>query len=149
MEKKVIRMHAELTKHGLVALWENGGGMTNTGQAQIIAKSDGTMPTAVYMPRSGHLSCGNHALIPVQPYFYLIQTYRSREEIEHHVYKISRVSKIGEPHVELTLINKFDRGEWDTPLEAFLVNAVNAAEDKVKSYHCRMACYARSNLGEK
>ena len=33
---------------------------------------------------------------------YLIQTYRSREEIEHHVYKISRVSKIGEP---ITLFN--------------------------------------------
>lgn len=139
----VIRLHAELTKHGLVALWEQGGGMTHTGYAEIIATEKGEIPTAVYMPRSGHLSCGKHALIPVRPYFYLIKTNRSRGEIEHSIYKITRVSKIGDPHVELTLVNKFDRGEWDSPLEDFLVDAVNAAEDKVNSYHCRAAIYAK------
>ncbi|MBP5215789.1 MAG: hypothetical protein J6039_04450 [Alphaproteobacteria bacterium] len=144
MEKEVIRMHAELTKHGLVALWESGGGMTHTGNAQIIVKPDGEKPLAVYIPHKGQLSCGNHALIPVQPYWYLISTTRWRDEIEHKVYKIARISKIGDPHVELTLINKFDKGEWDTPPESFLEKAIQTAEDKCKIYHCRSAVYVRT-----
>ncbi len=137
---------APLTKSGLVSVWEEGGGATNTGDATIICKADGTKPTATYIRRGGHLSCAEHALVPVQPGYYLIKSYHHRGDFIHEVYRITRAFKEGEGEqakgkIEVILVNKYDQGEWDHPLPENLINAVNTAEDKAKCYHCREAMY--------
>jgi len=137
---------APLTKSGLVSVWEEGGGATNTGDATIICKADGTKPTATYIRRGGHLSCAEHALVPVHPGYYLIKSYHHRGDFIHEVYRITRAFKEGEGEqakgkIEVILVNKYDQGKWDHPLPENLINAVNTAEDKAKCYHCREAMY--------
>jgi hypothetical protein len=56
----------ETTKSGLTALWEEGGGKSNTGKARVICDEKGQPKKAVYVKRRGELSCGQHALIPVE-----------------------------------------------------------------------------------
>ena len=55
----------EFSKTGLPCMWESGGGATNTGGAKIICSANGLPKKAIYIPRGGHLSNGEHALIPV------------------------------------------------------------------------------------
>lgn len=145
---------APLTKSGLVSVWEEGGGATNTGDATIICKADGTKPTATYIRRGGHLSCAEHALVPVHPGYYLIKSYHHRGDFIHEVYRITRAFKEGEGEqakgkIEVILVNKYDQGEWDHPLPENLINAVNTAEDKAKCYHCREAMYVTEKEKEK
>mgnify|MGYP006916026589 CR=1 FL=1 len=137
---------ANLTKSGLVSVWEAGGGATNTGDATIICKADGSKPTATYIRRSGHLAGAEHALVPVHPGYYLIKSYHHRKDFIHEVYRIIRAYKEGEGKeakgkIEVILVNKYEQGEWSRPLPESLINAVNAAEDKATNYHCREAVY--------
>ncbi len=134
------------TKRGFVAVWECGGGATNTGDATIIAKPNGEKPTACYIRQSGHLSCGDHALIPVHPGYYVVKTWHHRRDFTHRVYRIIRTFTEGEGDekqgkIEVVLVNEFSRGEWDTPLAEILQAAIDAAEDKATCYHCRSAHY--------
>jgi len=57
------KIKIEKTKKGYPALWEQGGGYTNTGEAQIIASSTGGPKKPVYIRRAGSLANGQHALI--------------------------------------------------------------------------------------
>ncbi len=142
---KSMIMNANLTKRGLVSMWESGGGMCNTGNAVIIAKSDGAKATAVYIRRRGQLSCDDHALIPVHPGYFIIKSYHHHRDFQHEIFQVIRVFTEGEGEnkkgfVEVALINSFDEGEWDAPL-GNLEDAVAAAEAKATDYHCRSAYY--------
>lgn len=53
-----MNIELTITKKGLPALWESGGGATNTGSATIIAGPNGEKLVPIYVRRSGHLSCG-------------------------------------------------------------------------------------------
>ena len=134
-------INADLTKRGLISLWECGGGYCNTGKATIIAKPDGTMPTAVYVRRRGQLACEEHALVPVHPCYYIIDSYHHRGDFSHEIWKVERTFIEGEKaYIEVSKVNSFDEGEWDAPL-GNLEKAVAAAESKATSYHCRSAVY--------
>lgn len=133
---------AETTKSGLVSLWEKGGGYSNTGDAQIICRPDGGKPTAVYICRRGQLAGAEHALVPVQKGYFLIVSSHHRGDFNHKIYKVLRTfSEDNRKKVELSLVNSFDRGEWDTPLPEELKAAVDAAEAKASTYHCRYPLY--------
>ena len=128
-------------------MWEAGGGCCNTGDATILAKPDGTMPTAVYVRQRGHLSCGEHALVPLQKGYYIVCSNHHRGDFEHRIYKVLRTFSEGENkkgRIEAVLVNKFDQGEWDTPLDPKLEAAVAAAEEKATNYHCREAVYVKT-----
>jgi len=140
-------MNTELTKRGYISLWECGGGCCNTGNSVIIARSDGSKPTAVYVRRRGQLSCDNHALIPVHPGYFIIKSYHHRGDFEHEIFQVIRVFTEGEGEAkrgkaEVVRINSFDEGEWDAPLAENLEAAVAAAENKATDYHCRSVYYA-------
>lgn len=138
----------ETTKRGIPALWESGGGLTSGGSATVIAKRDGSKPRAVYMPRGGHLACGNHALIPVHEGYYIVHAgvshgTRSSATIERIV-SVSVKDVDGEKWeatAETETINSFSRGEWDKPLDEKFAPAVGAAFQKAGTYHCRGAYY--------
>ena len=134
---------AELTKRGLVSLWERGGGYSNTGEATIVCKENGEKPYAIYIRRRGHLSNGSHALIPVKEGFYMIESSQHRGDFIHRIYQILRTFiEDNIAKIELRQVNQYDQGEWDEDLPEFLAKAVEAAEAKANCYHCRDPFYA-------
>ena len=142
----------ERTKKGLPALWEQGGGYSNTGEAQIIANPDGSPKTPVYIRRRGELANREHALFVVHEGDTVIQSSHHREDFHHKVY---RIVAIRGDEAELELVAEFSHGQWDTgplgqKLEADLARmaagepptmelsvAVQMAEGKATDYHCR------------
>lgn len=86
MEKE--RIIVEVTKKGYPALWENGGGYTNTGESTIIADSNGKPKKPVYIRRRGHLANSDHALIIVEVGDYIVQANHHRKDFGINIYKI-------------------------------------------------------------
>ena len=143
MNNSTTLMNADVTKSGFVSLWEQGGSRRNTGEAIIVAKPDGTMPTAVYIPKGGHLFNGQHALIPVHPGYWVIKTSHYRQDFSHEIYEVvCGFVENNVPKVELRKINEFSRGEWNVPVKIYFKAAIEAAEKKATDYHCRSAYFA-------
>lgn len=138
----------DTTKRGFAAMWESGGGMTSGGSATIITGKNGEPRRPVYMPRGGHLACGNHALITVHEGFYIVHAGVSRGTRSSA--SISRIVSVSvkdidgekwEAKAETEEVNNFSKGEWDKPLDEKFAPAVEAAFRKAGSYHCRGAYY--------
>ena len=150
------KIKIERTKKGFPALWECGGGYTNTGEATIIAGPNGEKKTPLYIRRRGPLACAHHALFVVREGDIVIESSHHRGDFHHQVY---RIIGIRADEAELELIAEFSRGKWDTSplgqqLEADLARmtageppimelsvAVQMAEGKATAYHCRSAYY--------
>jgi len=138
----------DTTKRGFAAMWESGGGLTSGGSAIIITGKNGEARRPVYMPRGGHLACGNHALITVHEGFYIVHAGVSRGTRSSA--SISRIVSVSvkdisgekwEAKAEVEEVNTFSKGEWDKPLDEKFAPAVEAAFHKAGSYHCRSAYY--------
>lgn len=82
-------MKIERTKKGFPALWECGGGYTNTGEATIIASSNGAPKKPVYVRRRGHLANGQHALFILEKGDYIIECNHHRRDFNIYVHKIT------------------------------------------------------------
>ena len=133
--KKVL---IERTKKGYPALWECGGGYTNTGEAVIIANIDGQPKKAIYVRRRGHLANSEHALIPIEVGDYIVKADHHREDFEIQIFRILGFeAKEEETYAAVEQINCFSKNEWDAELPAFLEAAVQAAMEKATCYHCR------------
>ncbi len=158
------KLNIERTKKGLPALWESGGGYSNTGKATIIAGPNGEKKAPVYIRQRGPLACANHALFVVHEGDTVIQSSHHRGDFHHEVYRL--VAIVGD-EAELELIAEFSRGQWDTgslgqKLEADLAGmtagepptmelsiAVQMAEAKATAYHCRKVYYCREPIPAK
>ena len=125
----------EKTKKGFPAMWEAGGGYTNTGYAVIIANADGSKKRPVYIRRRGPLACENHALCVVKPGDIVVEASHHRRDFEIRIW---RIDQILEEEAQFTLVNEYSQGEWEADLPAFLEAAVQAAMKKATCYHCRM-----------
>lgn len=134
------RIRIEKTKSGYPALWENGGGATNTGECTIIADANGRRKQAIYVKRAGHLSNGNHALIIVEAEDIIIKSYHKRKDFWIRIYRIKGFD--GECAIT-ELVYEFSDGEWNESLPAYLQSAVTAAMEKATCYHCREPHYIR------
>jgi len=130
----------ERTKKGLPAMWESGGGYTNTGRAVIIADADGSKKKPVYIRLRGSLACENHALFVVKPGDIVVEANHHRRDFEIRIW---RIDQIQEEEARLTLIHEYSRGEWDSDLDKNLQAAVEAAMKKATCYHCRGPHYVR------
>jgi len=155
--KKVL---IERTKKGFPALWECGGGYTNTGEATIIASPSGGPKKPVYIRRRGPLTNGEHALIPIEVGDYIVEADHHRKDFYISVMKIVEIE---EKYASLESFALFNEGEWDNKdiervfaaWEAgdlksiddiddeiyFLCRAILAAEEKATCYHCREPHY--------
>lgn len=131
MEKQI---KIEKTKKNLPALWERGGGYTNTGEAVIIANGDGTAKRPIYIRRRGPLACENHALFVVKPGDIVVEASHHRRDFEIRVWCIDQILN---EEAQLNLLHEFSLGEWDAELPAYLEAAVQAAMYKATCYHCR------------
>jgi hypothetical protein len=142
----IKKIKVEISKRGLSCLWEEGGGFTNTGRAIIIANGKGQSKKPIYVRRSGHLACSEHALIPVLVGDYIIQTSHHRYDFTVSVHRIEGFREEGgNRFADISLVNRFDQGEWDADLPDFLVEAVVAAKNKATCYHCRSPHFVRES----
>jgi len=87
-----MNIELTITKKGLPALWESGGGATNTGSATIIAGPNGEKLVPIYVRRSGHLSCGQHALFVIREGHFVIMASHWRRDFTIKVYQIVEIN---------------------------------------------------------
>ncbi len=156
MNTKKIKI--EKTKKGYPALWESGGGYTNTGKATIVTGPNGEKKAPIYTRQRGQLACAHHALFIVHEGDVIIRSSHHRGDFHHEVYQIVAIR---DDEAELKLLAEFCRGQWDADqlgqkLEADLARmtageapamglsiAVQAAECKATCYHCRSPHYVK------
>jgi hypothetical protein len=133
-----IKIAVESTKKGYPAYWEAGGGYKNTGDATIVAGRDGQPKRATYIRRRGSLANAPHALIVLEVGDHIVEAHHHREDFTIEIFKaLDFEEKDGEMFAVVELVNRFDRGEWDTEFPMFLKAAVEAAVEKATCYHCR------------
>ena len=133
-----MRIAIEHTKKGFPALWESGGGYRNTGDATIVAGKSGQPKRATYIRRRGELANAPHALIVLEVGDHIVEAHHHREDFTVEIFKVLGFEEEdGEMFALVELVNRFDRGEWDAELPAFLTDAVEASVNKALCYHCR------------
>ena len=132
--EKTIRI--ELSKRGLPCIWEEGGAGSNTGSCTLIGDRNCNPKKPIYVATGGHLSNGNHALIPVKVNDIVVECSQWRKDYTINIYKIIGFN-FEEQKAILKLINLFDRNEWDFYLLQKYVDIVETAKSKAISYHCR------------
>lgn len=140
-----ISVDVSKTKSGLPCIWECGGGMTSTGRAQVICKSDGGKKTALAL---SHRSLEGHALFVLNEGDLIIKVFRSREGLKIIVAKVNldrisedRWSDYGKIYrdVRFDVIMTYSDGEWDKEPSQGLEEAIKSAVEKSRDYHCRSA----------
>ena len=132
-------MYIERTKSGQPALWECGGGASNTGHSVIICNGNGTKKRPIYVAERGHLSKGNHALFVVKVGDVVIQADHNRHG---ESCSIDRITAINGNEATFENITAFEDDEWLADLDVRFNDAVHAAFRKMHDYHCRSVYYA-------
>jgi hypothetical protein len=87
----MFKITLDKTKKGHPAIWEYGGGMSNTGDACIVAGPAGEALCPIYVRRRGHLSCGKHALFLARAGQHIVCANHHRGEFEISVYQITEI----------------------------------------------------------
>lgn len=138
MLKNTVKIQIQRTKQGLPALWESGGGYTQTGDAIVIAGPNGEKKAPYYIRQRGHLACDRHALLLIHEGDIIIEAEHHHKDFEIRVWRIVQI--IGE-EAWLNLMYEFSWGEWDTEPPEYLQPAIEAAMKKATCYHCREPHY--------
>lgn len=133
----MVTVAPSITQKGFPALWECGGGYSNTGNAQLIAAPDGSPLRPVYVRLRGNLACGEHGLFIIEPGTIVVNAEHHRSDFR---IKVSRVIDAFQGLLEV--FHQFDQGEWDTDIPECLVPVVDAAKRKATTYHCRQLVWA-------
>jgi len=133
-----IKIKIEKTKKGFPAFWEAGGGRTNTGEATIIASSNGGPKKPIYIRHRGSLANAEHALFILEVGDYIIFANHHREDFEIEIFEVVGFE---EETAVTKRVNYFSDGEWDAELPAYLEQAVHTAMFKATCYHCREPHY--------
>ena len=132
-------MKCTRSKTGLPIIAENGGGSTNTGRATIICSEDGTRLTPVFIPRG--YSNGDHALfVAYAGKTIVVDACHSRAG---EWVTVSQVARIGtnddQDEIVLQVVGEYENGDGTIP-DVFS-DAVEAALNKARCYHCREPHY--------
>ena len=132
--EKTIRI--ELSKRGLPCIWEEGGAGSNTGSCTLIGDKNCKPKKPIYVATRGHLSNGNHALIPVKVNDIVVECSQWRGEFTLNIYRIILLN-LEEKEATLKLVNSFDNNEWEFDLLQQYCDIVETAKRKARTYHCR------------
>ena len=132
------------TKKDYPALWEEGGGMSNTGHARIIADREGCRKKPVYIRTGGHLALGEHALFIIEEGDIVIDVRRHHDDYDITIKQIRKIRNDGEKLVaEMEILATFSEYEWDNDeIAKRYHDAINVAKEKSRCYHCRSPHYA-------
>lgn len=139
-------LKVERSRRGLPVMWEQGGGLSKTGDSQIIAGPHGEALRPLYIKTGGHLACCPHALFVVSKGMFAVTACHHRGDFEITVSrltgKFAAPDEYGRGEAEAEVVASYKRAEWDGPLaeeaaSGFLRDAVGAATEKARCYHCR------------
>ena len=144
----ITTVNIELSKRGLPCLWEEGGAGSNTGSCTIIGDMNCRPKKPIYVATRGHLSNGDHALIPVRTNDIIVKCSQWRYDYTINIYKIVSFN-LEEKEATLEPINSFDKGEWDFDLPKKYIDIVETAKNKATSYHCRTPYFIKEEKNEK
>ena len=135
----------ERTKKGYPALWEQGGGSTNTGEAQVITGPNGERLKPIYIKTKGHRANGQHALFVIQPGYHVIRVgYWNKQSPPYSIaiYQITELQEFVEnPDSNEKKLLAIAKQLENVP--QFLQLAIEAAMGKARCYHCRTPHYAK------
>ena len=132
-----VSVDVQLSKTGIVCLYESGGGMSSTGEATIICNKDYTEKKAIHIFKKGDLACKEHAVIPVAVDDHVI--YVDRHNNTCNVYDFKIVNIVDSKAVLLLTNNKVVGTDYEGN------SAIEAAIKKSLDYHCRQPYYIRNN----
>jgi hypothetical protein len=133
-EKERKEINIERTGKGFPALWEEGGAMTNTSTATILATSDGKPKKALYIRRHGKLSNDRHALFVIEKGDLILHIHGNSSG---DFITVSLLVDISEKTATTVLLYKYSNGEWDNTPPEYLKEALNSLKEKGRCYHCR------------
>lgn len=131
-----------ITKSGLPSLSECGGASTNTGYARIITSINGKRKKPIYIPNKGSLSNSDHAWFVIKVNEIVVTASHHREDFEIKVLKIKEIindSKVKK--INLELVEHYEKENQNDYQNSIYSEAIKAAIDKSKTYHCRRPFY--------
>ena len=128
-------MKVTRSKSGLPTLAERGGGLTNTGDAVVIASCDGKPVAPLFVPRRGRFG-GDHAIFVARPGMHVVEVRRDRSGPRVSIRLIIRIGTDQDPdELETSLVGEWEQGDGNIP--EFLMGAASAAVAKAYCWHCR------------
>ena len=134
LERDVI----PLTTNRNPAYWESGGGSTSTGNATIVTDRFYQRLKALYIPRKGSLSNGNHALMPLRRGYKVIKVWHHNKDYEIAILEVKKI--IGNV-VTFEIVANFSCENQNGWQDLMCAVAIKAGMDKSKDYHCRVPYY--------
>lgn len=136
-DKKTFNL--EVTNSNLPAIWETGGGWSNTGKVRIVTDRNGNPKTALCLR---HRCNEDHALFVLHQDDVIIEASRHRDEYAVKLWKVECISVAdGKAAASAYLLASFKEGCWNVKPHESFVAAINAAMDKTCTYHARNAVW--------
>ena len=133
-----MQHNVKRSKSGLPTVVECGGGMSNTGNANIICGENGEQVKPLFVPRG--YSNDVHAIFVAKQGMHIVTAAHSRSGEYATVYKITAIGDGDRPDDLVTvIIGEYQDGDGNIP--AKFQAAVDAALEKAHCYHCREAHY--------
>jgi len=135
----------ERTKKDFPALWEQGGGATNTGEAQIITGPHGEKLKPIFIKTKGHRANGQHALFVVRPGYYIVRVwYWNKQDPPYSitVYQLQEFYEFMDNPDNPNDRRLLALAKMVETVPKFLEPAIEAAMGKARCYHCRKPHYA-------
>ena len=138
--KTMETIKLDFTRSGDPALWEEGGGFSNTGWATVVASPEGPQEAGI---RAEEWAVGVRTTrqVPVEPGDHVVVASHHRWDYTIRVY---RILEIKEGEAILQVVAEFAEGGWNPPLPdkiPELQKAVEVARYKARCYHCREPHY--------
>lgn len=93
MYKEIKKIEIEKTKKGYPAIWESGGGCTNTGKATIVSSPNGQPKKPIYVRNCEKLSNSNHALFILEKGDLIVEASHHRRDFDIRVWRVSSITK--------------------------------------------------------
>lgn len=125
----------ERLKSGLPTITENGGGMTSSGDAQIVCGPSGEKIKPLWVPKRGYSNDVHAKFVAKVGMCIIVVKWDNRSESA----SVFRITGITDNEAESELVGESEDGDGNIPLE--FQDAVTAAFDKASDYHCRRAHY--------
>jgi hypothetical protein len=141
----------EKTKKNHPAIWEWGGALTSSGEAQVICGQNFEKLRPIYNVNFGHRSNGKHSLFLVKEGMHIILVKQYRNNIEKiKILKINKIEKtINQNNEEMyiaicSIENTYEENEWEKPIpdDENFKSAIECAIQKSQCYHCRNTHYS-------
>lgn len=138
-----MKMIGELSEKNLVCLWEKGGAETFTGKATIIAKSDGSIPKAIYVIEKPQCNQA-HALVSVHRNYYILKAEQENGKFEISIFRVKKIAVCGKRgEIQATETYHFRENHWDETPPENLATAIDMVMAKALMRNCRNACFVQ------